>query len=45
MRIIVAMSGDDRYETQYDAFAAGAKAFIAKSAEPERIEAGKRLGL
>ena len=37
--IIVAMSGDDRYETQYDAFAAGAQAFIAKSAQPERIEA------
>lgn len=37
--IIVAMSGDDRYETQYEAFEAGAKAFISKSAEPERIEA------
>lgn len=35
--VVVAMSGDDSYDTQYDAFAAGAKAFIAKTADPDRI--------
>lgn len=35
--VIVAMSGDDSWQTQYDAFAAGANAFIAKSAETEKV--------
>lgn len=37
--ILIAVSADDSYATQYDAFAAGAQAFIAKSADPERIAA------
>ena len=35
--VIAAMSGDDSYETQYAAFAAGANAFIAKSADTNNI--------
>lgn len=37
--ILIAISGDDSYATQYEAFAAGAQAFISKSADPDRIAA------
>lgn len=37
--ILIALSADDSYATQYDAFAAGAQAFISKSADPDRIAA------
>lgn len=37
--VLIALSADDSYATQYDAFAAGAQAFISKSADPDRIAA------